>query len=195
MTHGVKNMSVDRRVSDKIKQQFSVIIGNESICMVEQEETSLLVRVEEHEPLDLVRVNYICRSHVWSKNYNPVYECRVEGNRIKRQSDFCIAYRYCHKSSLFVAEDGEHEMAVRLCERMNHNTLLLQRIRRTDLNCLSIQKKKHDYIELKISPFSGMITRILIPPATSYVRPHEGEIVQIFQILQLMITDIKILNG
>lgn len=188
---GVRNMSVNQKVSDKIKLQFALITEDADISVVEQMELSLLVRVENHVPLDLVHINYICHSYLWSKNYNPVYECRVSGGMVGSMPDFDISYKYRHKSCLFVASDSANAAAVRLCEQMNHNVMLLRLLEQTDIISLGLEKRKPDFIELKISPFGGMITKFLIPPVTYYVKPDRTEMIRLFQVIQLMITEIE----
>lgn len=176
--NGAKIMVNSIKVTQKNELLLSILNSIPDVEAVNTAELVNSIKITGHAPLEVITSRYVPKSRFWTKDYDLWYELTCKSIGVSGK----IKYNDGHFSG------GEFSDKINtIIGRLNANEMLNNIILRNDIIGLEIQFFNNKSL-IRLSLMSGTITKMLIPPTTYFVRPRIEECVDVFQILQLILT-------
>ena len=169
-------MRTSQTVHAKIQIMLDKLNTLPDVSAERTDDRSGLLHISGHAPLNKIHVQYTCRNRFWSQNYDITYTCLLS-------SAFPAsgAIHYNTSQNRFAVKSLA---LIEACNALNNNPFLAKLLNSIDLYDFHMNFQKGN-ISAHITPVTGSITKLMIPPVTHLILPTEEECIKILQILQL----------
>lgn len=169
-------------VSEKVRFRFDQMLGRISeipnVALAEKDGLDARLTIREHPPLDSVRVRYLCKNRLFSRDYHTIFHA---GGARCASSSWSCSLRYRGKEAFFSSENPA------AAEYFNGIPTLAKRCSDLDVVKLLISQSGTEY-DISLETMAGSVTWMLIPPLTYQIPADPKEYLGILEILQLCST-------
>lgn len=180
--NGAEIMQNNQKIYAKVQILLDRLASLPDVKAIRTGDMTASLHINEHYPLVEVLVRYTCRNRLWSQNYDVTYSCQVE-SRITSPGYICYDIQHGHFT------DKNHSLSD-ICAELNANPFLSKLLCSIDLHDFHIEL--HSGITtVHLTPMTGGITKLVIPPVTQLILPTEKECIAVLQILQLTASHMK----